>query len=80
MREMKLLVYKCRLCGEVYADSGGALDFTEAVVELCKNRSNAAGLTDVHICKNGFLGVSDLQGLVPEKEWLKCSEQVNTTN
>lgn len=69
MEEMRLLVYKCRLCGEVYANAGGLFDFPEAVVELCKEKSNVVGLTGIHMCKNESLGVSDLLGLVPEKEW-----------
>lgn len=55
MREMYLLVYKCRLCGKVYTNAGGLFDFTKVA-------------TGIHNCKNGHLGVSDLQGLVPEKE------------
>lgn len=80
MKKMKLLVYKCRLCGEVYANLAGAFDVSEAAVELCKEKSNVAGLTGIHMCKDESLGVSDLLGIVPEKEWCKCSEQVNTTN
>lgn len=80
MREMNLLVYKCRLCGGIYANAGGLFDFSEAAMELCKNKSNTVRLTGIHMCENGSLGVSDLLGLVPEREWSKCSEQANTTN
>lgn len=80
MKETKLFVYKCRLCGKVHADVGGLFDFTEAATELSKEKSNIMGLTRLHNCKDGSIGVSDLQGIVSGKAWCNCSDQVNTTN
>lgn len=53
----------------------GYLISPEAVVELCKEKSNVVGLTGIHMCKNESLGISDLLGLVPEKEWRNARDK-----
>lgn len=68
MKELYLSQYKCRLCGEIYSISDGLFDLSEAAIEVWVKRSNIMSLTGTHICKNGAIGVSDLQGLVPKKE------------
>jgi hypothetical protein len=68
-------VYKCRLCGEternpfLFADR---FEVTEIMVDIRINGSHqttgcgAIRRTSLHACKNGGVGVSDIQGVIQE--------------
>jgi len=73
-REDWAFVYKCRLCGEternpfLFADKFKVI---EIMVDMGINgshktaRSGAVHKTSLHTCKNGGMGVSDIQGMIP---------------
>jgi hypothetical protein len=72
-KEDWVFVYKCRLCGEternpfLFADR---FEVIEIMVDIRINGSHqtpgcgAIRRTCLHACKNGGVGVSDLQGMI----------------
>lgn len=60
--------FKCRLCGEIY--EGGCTSSKriaeQSIMLTCLGlpspQPQAPGMTEVHSCKDGSLGVADFQG------------------
>lgn len=66
-------IYKCRLCGEHY-DSAGTTNRELAIREstlLCLgvkgNEPQAPQMTEVHLCKNGSIGIADFKGWIKKE-------------
>ena len=67
-------VYKCRLCGETDRNPFLFTDRLKAIaimVDMGINgshkttHSGAVHETSLHTCKNGGVGISDIQGMIP---------------
>lgn len=64
-------IYKCRLCGKHYdsaATSSRELAIKETTLLCCgieSKQPQAPQITEVHLCKNGNIGIADFKG------WLK---------
>lgn len=62
-------VYKCRLCGKTYNESGTANRNLALSVTTAASLGNvhtdamAPTLTSVHNCQDGSFGISDFQGM-----------------
>jgi hypothetical protein len=67
-------VYKCRLCGETERNPFLFASYSEVIGILFDIETNGAHKTQhsgtvhqtsLHTCKNGGVGVSDIQGMIP---------------
>jgi len=63
------IYYKCRMCGEVYADQCGTKKtcmsgVTHAILDdmPCRDVSLPPGLLDLHCCNAAQYGIADLVG------------------
>lgn len=62
-------VYKCRLCGRTYNESGTANKKLALSVTMAAALENfhqdvmIPALTNVHSCEDGSYGISDFQGM-----------------
>lgn len=66
---MYLAVYKCRLCGEEFSEDAGlvtdefiAVDFERKILIGKNMKAHNLLIRNCHTCKDGSLGVVDLQG------------------
>ena len=67
-------VYKCRLCGEternpfLFTSIGRVIEILLDIETNGSHRTTHSGTmheTSLHTCKNGGVGVSDIQGMIP---------------
>ena len=66
-------VYKCRLCGETESNPHMTAGRTAVILKLADSISRMKAvpevkLFDIHSCKDGSAGISDLQGVIVCKE------------
>ena len=68
----RAFIYKCRLCGEMdrnpfmFCDTFKVIEILTDIAIRGHHRtpnSGAVNNTSIHICKNGGVGISDLQGM-----------------
>ncbi len=73
-KEDWVFVYKCRLCGEtecnpfLFISISNAIEILIDIEIIGSHKTTHSGTmrqTSLHACKNGGVGVSDLQGMIP---------------
>lgn len=67
-----ITTYKCRRCSETHAESGGgnavvlraliSMTVHPAEIYYPAGSGLGVGMIEIHLCKDGGIGISDLQG------------------
>lgn len=72
MKKDYTFVYKCRLCGETHSSSSIRSEDSGIVLNLLDSFSKMKAVPEIkpfsiHTCKNGNIGISDLQGAIVDE-------------